>query len=73
MIGKHEITKLKNNYAQGVPGELFGIMGSMGYLEISANRAAATKVIGVDKGTEVGILFEVPVVAVPETAVAPAS
>jgi len=72
VIGKHEITKLKNNYAQGVPGELFGIMGSMGYLEISANRAAATKVIGVDKGTEVGILFEVPVAAVPETAAAPA-
>ena len=72
VIGKHEITKLKNNYAQGVPGELFGIMGSMGYLEISANRAAATKVIGVDKGTEVGILFEVPVAAAPETVAAPA-
>ncbi len=72
VIGKHEISKIKNNYAQGVPGELFGIMGSMGYLEISANRAAATKVIGVDKGTEVGILFEVPVAAVPETAAAPA-
>jgi S-adenosyl-L-methionine hydrolase (adenosine-forming) len=72
VIGKHEISKIKNNYAQGVPGELFGIMGSMGYLEISANRAAATRVIGVDKGTEVGILFEVPVAAVPETAAVPA-
>jgi S-adenosylmethionine hydrolase len=72
VIGKHEITKMKNNYAQGVPGELFGIMGSMGYLEISANRAAATRVIGVDKGTEVGILFEAPVAAVAETAAAPA-
>src|SRR5205807_9882048 len=73
VIGKHEITKLKNNYAQGVPGELFGIMGSMGYLEISANRAAATKVIGVDKGTEVGILFEASVRAAQETAAAPAT
>jgi S-adenosylmethionine hydrolase len=72
VIGKHEITKLKNNYAQGVPGELFGIMGSMGYLEISANRAAATRVIGVDKGTEVGILFEASVPAAQETAAAPA-
>jgi hypothetical protein len=44
----------------------------MGYLEISANRAAATKVIGVDKGTEIGILFETPVFAVPEPAVAAA-
>ena len=73
VIGKHEITKLKNNYAQGVPGELFGIMGSMGYLEISANRAAATRVIGVDKGTEVGILFEASVPAAQETAAAPAT
>jgi S-adenosyl-L-methionine hydrolase (adenosine-forming) len=72
VIGKHEIMKMKTNYAQGVPGELFGIMGSMGYLEISANRAAATKVIGVDKGTEIGILFETPVFAVPEPAVAAA-
>jgi S-adenosyl-L-methionine hydrolase (adenosine-forming) len=73
VIGKHEITKMKSNYAQGVPGELFGIMGSMGFMEISANRAAATKVIGVDKGTEVGILFETPVFAVPEAAAAPAA
>ena len=73
VIGKHEITKVKTSYAQGVPGELFAIMGSMGYVEISANRAAATKVIGVDKGTEVGVLFETPMFAVAEPIAAPAA
>jgi S-adenosyl-L-methionine hydrolase (adenosine-forming) len=73
VIGKHEITKVKTSYAQGVPGELFAIMGSMGYVEISANRAAATKVIGVDKGTEVGVLFETPMFAVAESVAAPAA
>lgn len=73
VIGKHEITKVKTSYAQGVPGELFAIMGSMGYVEISANRAAATKVIGVDKGTEVGVLFETPMFAVAEAVAAPAA
>ena len=72
VIGKHEITKVKTSYAQGVPGELFVIVGSMGYLEISANRAAATKVIGVDKGTEVGIVWEAGIPAA-EAVAAPAT
>ena len=73
VIGKHEITKVKTSYAQGVPGELFVIVGSMGFLEISANRAAATKVIGVDKGTEVGILWEAAAPAAAEGVAAPAT
>src|SRR5262249_37307102 len=42
MVGKAEITKIRNAYAQASPGEVFGILGSMGYLEISANRAPAS-------------------------------
>jgi hypothetical protein len=29
----------------------------MGYLEISANRAAANRLVGADKGSEVSIAF----------------
>ncbi len=58
LIGKHEITKMKNAYAQGTPGEVFGILGSMGYLEIATNRGAANRSVGADKGSEVGVLFE---------------
>ena len=58
LIGKHEITKMKKSYAQGTPGEVFGILGSMGYLEIATNRGAAARVVGADKGSDVGVLLE---------------
>ena len=57
VVGKAEITKMKTAYAQATPGEVFGILGSMGYLEISANRAAASKIAGADKGSDVAITF----------------
>jgi len=56
-IGKAEITKIRTAYAQAAPGEVFGILGSMGFLEISANRAAANRLVGADKGSEVSIAF----------------
>ncbi len=57
-VGKHEITEIHANYAEGAPNQVFGILGSMGYLEISANRAAAAQIIGAGKGSEVSILLE---------------
>lgn len=57
LIGKSEVTKMKTTYAQGTPGEVFGILGSMGYLEIATNRGAAARTVGADKGTDVGVLF----------------
>jgi S-adenosylmethionine hydrolase len=58
LVGKHEIMKMKTAYAQGTPGEVFGILGSMGFLEIATNRGAANRTVGADKGSEVGVLFE---------------
>lgn len=58
LVGKHEITKMKKSYAQGGAGEVFGILGSMGYLEIATNRGAAGRVVGADKGSDVGVLLE---------------
>ena len=49
---------MKANYADGAPGEVFGILGSMGYLEIAANRAAAVQLVGAGKGTEVNVILE---------------
>lgn len=57
VVGKAEITKIKNAYAQATPGELFGILGSMGYLEISANRAAANRLAGADRGSDVTVVI----------------
>jgi len=55
VVGKTEITALKNSYTEGGPGEMFAIPGSMGYLEISTNRGSATQLIGVGKGGEVNL------------------
>jgi S-adenosylmethionine hydrolase len=54
-VGKAEVTKLCSSYSQGTQGELFAILGSAGFLEISANKAAASRVAGADKGSEVGV------------------
>jgi len=57
VIGKREITQIKDAYALGAPGEVFGILGSMGYLEIAANRGSAAQIIGVGKGSDVNIVL----------------
>lgn len=55
MIGSREVTEMHDAYAEGAPGKVFGILGSMGFLEIAANRAAAVQLTGAAKGTDVTI------------------
>ncbi|HET7439976.1 MAG TPA: SAM-dependent chlorinase/fluorinase [Terriglobales bacterium] len=57
-IGKREITQIRTAYAQGAPGEVFGILGSMGFLEIAANRGAAAQIVSAGKGSEVSVAVE---------------
>jgi S-adenosyl-L-methionine hydrolase (adenosine-forming) len=57
VVGNKEISEIRNAYADGAPGEVFGILGSMGFLEIVANRAAAAQITGAGKGAEVSIVF----------------
>lgn len=57
VVGNKEITEIRAAYAEGSQGEVFAILGSMGYLEIVANRAAAAQLTGVGKGAEVSILL----------------
>jgi S-adenosyl-L-methionine hydrolase (adenosine-forming) len=57
MVGNKEVSTIHGAYAEGTPGEVFGILGSMGYLEIVANRASAAQITGAGKGTEVSILL----------------
>ena len=58
LVGKREITELKKVYAEGTPGEVFAILGSMGYLEIAANRGSAAQTIGAGKGSDVSLVLE---------------
>ena len=52
-VGKREITSMRNSYAEGAPGEVFGILGSMGFLEVATNRGSAAQALDAAKGTEV--------------------
>jgi hypothetical protein len=56
-VGSREITDIRKTYAEGTPGEVFGIVGSMGFLEIAANRGAAAQLAGAAKGSDVNIVM----------------
>ena len=57
-VGKYEVTEMKTSYAQGAPGQVFGILGSMGYLEIAANRGSAAQIAAAGKGSDVNLVLE---------------
>lgn len=49
-VGPRYITQLAHNYTQCGPGELFLIVGSAGYYEISASQSPAAKLLGCEAG-----------------------
>src|SRR5437879_3807018 len=55
LVGNKEITEIRSAYAEGGPGEVFGILGSMAYLEIVANRATADALTATGKVAEVTV------------------
>lgn len=57
IINRQEITSLSLSYSMGKPSELFAIVGSSGYLEISTNRGSAAKALNVGRGAEVGLMI----------------
>ncbi len=57
LINQQEITRLLDSYAAGKPSELFAILGSSGYIEISTNRGSAAKTLNAGRGVEVGIML----------------
>lgn len=57
VVGSKEVCDIRAAYAEGAPGEVFAVLGSMGYLEIVANRAAAAQLTGAGKGSEVSIVL----------------
>lgn len=50
-------TRICASYAEGAPGEVFGILGSMGFLEIATNRGSANQLMGAGKGSEVNVMM----------------
>lgn len=52
-LGNKEITSVHKAYADAKQGEVFAILGSSGYYEISTSKASAAKVLGAQRGNEV--------------------
>lgn len=65
LVNEKEVTTLRSAYAQGMHGEVFAIVGSMGFIELCANRAAASRLLGADRGTEVGFSLVAQATAIP--------
>jgi S-adenosyl-L-methionine hydrolase (adenosine-forming) len=57
-VNQQTVTRLNTSYAAGGPSELFAILGSSGYLEISTNRGSAARVLNASPGSEVKLVVE---------------
>ncbi len=56
MLGGREIRALARNYAEYPPGELFLLVGSGGYIEVSMNQGSAAKETGCASGGPVELM-----------------
>jgi len=56
-VGQATVTGFQSSYSQGQPGELFGVLNSMGFLEIACNRGAAAHLAKAGRGAEVLVEF----------------
>jgi S-adenosyl-L-methionine hydrolase (adenosine-forming) len=56
-VGVEEVAVLAGNYAEESPGELFAIVGSSGYYEISLAQASAAKATGCAAGSPVELML----------------
>jgi S-adenosylmethionine hydrolase len=54
-VGFRTIEKLATSYAEMPPGELFAIVGSSGFVEISANQQPAARILGCEAGAPVEV------------------
>jgi len=52
-VGQSEVAAIRGAYAEGPAGELFGVLNSMGLLEIACNRGSAAQVAKAGRGAEV--------------------
>ena len=55
---KAQATRICTTYAEGAPGEVFGILGSMGFLEVATNRGSAFQLMGAGRGSEVNVVMD---------------
>ena len=55
-VGLEKIARLALTFSEGEQGEMFVIVGSSGYIEVSANQASAAKILGCGVGSPVELV-----------------
>jgi S-adenosylmethionine hydrolase len=60
LIAGQTITRVCKSYAEAMGDELFGIIGSSGYLEVAGRQASAAEKLGAEVGTPVGLVVTAP-------------
>jgi S-adenosylmethionine hydrolase len=54
-LGNGQVSKVVQTFAQGAQGEVVGIIGSSGFLEISVNKGNAARTLAAARGAEVSV------------------
>ena len=54
-VGKAQIGKIAQTFAEGPTGEPIALLGSSGYLEVAVNKGNAARTLGVNRGAEVTV------------------
>jgi S-adenosylmethionine hydrolase len=54
-LGNGQVSKVVQTFAQGAQGEVVGIIGSSGFLEISVNKGNAARTLAAARGAEVTV------------------
>jgi S-adenosyl-L-methionine hydrolase (adenosine-forming) len=57
LAGQREITSLRKTYGEGMPGEVFIVPGSTGYLEIAVKDGSAASVLNLKSGALIGVIL----------------
>jgi hypothetical protein len=57
-IKGQQLTHLRKTFEEGVPGEIFAIVGSSGYLEIVCQGAAASRALKAGSGDDIVLSFQ---------------
>jgi S-adenosyl-L-methionine hydrolase (adenosine-forming) len=61
-IGNGQVSKVVQTFAQGTAGEVVGLIGSSGYLEISVNKGNASRTLAAGRGAEVTVELGEPAI-----------
>ena len=58
LAGQREITALRRTYGEGMPGEVFVVPGSAGFLEIAIKGGSAAATLSIKAGSPIGVILQ---------------